>query len=49
MFHSPIFNCTGIVPITCNELFNGIDAKKAAGTEAEYQVKINVLYESIVL
>lgn len=31
----------GIVPITCEELFNGIEAKK--GTEAEYQVVLNML------
>ena len=32
---------TGIVPITCEELFKGIEAKK--GTEAEYQVVLNML------
>ena len=32
---------TGIVPITCEELFKGIEAKK--GTEAEYQVMLNML------
>ena len=32
---------TGIVPITCEELFNGIEAKK--GTDAEYQVVLNML------
>ena len=31
----------GIVPITCEELFKGIEAKK--GTEAEYQVVLNML------
>ena len=34
-------NIIGIVPITCEELFNGIEAKK--GTEAEYQVVLNML------
>jgi hypothetical protein len=32
---------TGIVPITCEELFKGIEAKK--GTGAEYQVVLNML------
>lgn len=32
---------SGIVPITCEELFKGIEAKK--GTEAEYQVVLNML------
>ena len=31
----------GIVPITCEELFKGIEAKKS--TEAEYQVVLNML------
>lgn len=31
----------GIVPITCEELFKGIEAKK--GSEAEYQVVLNML------
>ena len=31
----------GIVPITCEELFKGIEAKR--GTEAEYQVVLNML------
>ena len=36
-----IIMLTGIVPITCEELFKGIEAKK--GTEAEYQVVLNML------
>lgn len=41
-FTAKLFNLdTGIVPITCEELFNGIEAKK--GTGAEYQVVLNML------
>ena len=37
-----VYQCMpGIVPITCEELFKGIEAKK--GTEAEYQVVLNML------
>ena len=36
-----ILNNIGIVPITCEELFKGIEAKR--GTEAEYQVVLNML------
>lgn len=33
--------CSGIVPITCEELFKGIEEKKDSGTE--FQVVLNML------
>ena len=42
MYKLHTFNLdTGIVPITCEELFKGIEVKK--GTGVEYQVVLNML------
>ena len=41
ILHVSMRTTPGIVPITCEELFKGIEEKR--GTPAEYQVVLNML------
>ena len=44
-----LFFLTGIVPIFCEEIFVGIDEKKQAGDEAQYEVLFVLKFYSFVL